>query len=134
MTLIGRRFTAPSPGPAQLGTLELATRLAGNPDLLQRLRTPELLHQDSRGQPQSAHPVPGLWFCVHVTLRASYTANFRFPPQAIIKPQYVDQIPKAVKGTVARIMENKDERKVREEIFDVLGIWLPSPDMRLSFS
>lgn len=41
--------------------------------------------------------------------------------QAIIKPQYVDQIPKAVKGTVAKIMEGKDERKVKEQIYDTLG-------------
>ncbi len=41
--------------------------------------------------------------------------------QAIIKPQYVDHIPKAVKGTVARILTNKDERKVKEEMYDILG-------------
>jgi len=41
--------------------------------------------------------------------------------QAIIKPQYVDQIPKAVKGTVAKVMESKDERNVREQICQDLG-------------
>jgi translation initiation factor RLI1 len=33
----------------------------------------------------------------------------------------VDQIPKAVKGTVAKIMETKDERKIKEQIYDQLG-------------
>jgi ATP-binding cassette subfamily E protein 1 len=42
--------------------------------------------------------------------------------KAIIKPQYVDQIPKAVKGTVAKVMEGKDERKVRDQIFDSLDL------------
>jgi hypothetical protein len=41
--------------------------------------------------------------------------------KAIIKPQYVDQIPKAVKGNVSKIMESKDERKIKDEIYDQLG-------------
>lgn len=42
--------------------------------------------------------------------------------KAIIKPQYVDQIPKAVKGTVAKVMESKDERKVRAQICQDLDL------------
>jgi ATP-binding cassette subfamily E protein 1 len=42
--------------------------------------------------------------------------------KAIIKPQYVDQIPKAVKGTVSKIMEAKDERKIKEQIYDQLDL------------
>ena len=41
--------------------------------------------------------------------------------KAIIKHQYVDQIPKAVKGNVSKIMEAKDERKIKDEIYDQLG-------------
>jgi ATP-binding cassette subfamily E protein 1 len=42
--------------------------------------------------------------------------------KAIIKPQYVDQIPKAVKGNVSKIMESKDERKIKDEIYDQLDL------------
>lgn len=41
--------------------------------------------------------------------------------KALIKPQYVDQIPKAVKGTVQQIMDKKDECKNQEEICKMLG-------------
>jgi len=36
--------------------------------------------------------------------------------KAFIKPQYVDQIPKAVKGTVQELIDKKDERKNQSEI------------------
>ena len=36
--------------------------------------------------------------------------------QAIIKPQYVDHIPKAVKGNVGEILAQKDEREMRFEL------------------
>jgi ATP-binding cassette subfamily E protein 1 len=36
--------------------------------------------------------------------------------KAIIKPQYVDHIPKAVKGTVDKILSGKDERKKKEDL------------------
>ena len=36
--------------------------------------------------------------------------------QACIKPQYVDQIPKAVKGTVQAMLDRKDELGVQEDI------------------
>lgn len=42
--------------------------------------------------------------------------------KAIIKPQYVDQIPKAVKGNVSKIMEQKDERSIKDEIYDQLDL------------
>lgn len=41
--------------------------------------------------------------------------------KALIKPQYVDQIPKAVKGTVGQLLDKKDELKNQEEICDMLG-------------
>lgn len=41
--------------------------------------------------------------------------------QACIKPQYVDQIPKAVKGTVQTMLDKKDEMKVQEQICDDFG-------------
>lgn len=36
--------------------------------------------------------------------------------KAIIKPQYVDAIPRAVKGTVGDLLERKDERGVKDEL------------------
>ncbi|XP_059621712.1 protein Pixie [Phlebotomus argentipes] len=42
--------------------------------------------------------------------------------KALIKPQYVDQIPKAVKGTVTELLERKDERKNRQEIATTLDL------------
>ena len=39
--------------------------------------------------------------------------------KAVIKPQYVDQIPKAVKGSVQALLDKKDERKNQEEICEV---------------
>jgi len=36
--------------------------------------------------------------------------------QAIIKPQYVDHIPKAVQGNVGQVLDQKDEREVKAEL------------------
>lgn len=41
--------------------------------------------------------------------------------KALIKPQYVDQIPKAVKGTVQQLLDKKDECKNQLEICEMLG-------------
>lgn len=41
--------------------------------------------------------------------------------KALIKPQYVDQIPKAVKGTVGQLLDKKDELKNQDDICDMLG-------------
>lgn len=42
--------------------------------------------------------------------------------KALIKPQYVDQIPKSVKGTIRFLMDKKDERGVQEEICKMLDL------------
>ncbi|XP_060871737.1 protein Pixie [Metopolophium dirhodum] len=42
--------------------------------------------------------------------------------KAMIKPQYVDQIPKAVKGTVQQLLDKKNERNNIEEICDFLEL------------
>lgn len=42
--------------------------------------------------------------------------------KALIKPQYVDQIPKAVKGTVQALLDRKDERKNQDEICVLLDL------------
>ncbi|CAH2095382.1 unnamed protein product [Euphydryas editha] len=42
--------------------------------------------------------------------------------KALIKPQYVDQIPKAVKGTVGQLLDKKDERKNQPEICAMLDL------------
>lgn len=39
-----------------------------------------------------------------------------FLNQAIIKPQYVDHIPKAVQGNVGQVLDQKDEREIKEEL------------------
>lgn len=41
--------------------------------------------------------------------------------KALIKPQYVDQIPKAVKGTVQQLLDKKDECKKQLDICRMLG-------------
>lgn len=41
--------------------------------------------------------------------------------KALIKPQYVDQIPKAVKGLVREMLEKKDEMNKTQEILELLG-------------
>ncbi|XP_045454417.1 protein Pixie [Melitaea cinxia] len=42
--------------------------------------------------------------------------------KALIKPQYVDQIPKAVKGTVGQLLDKKDERNNQAEICAMLDL------------
>ena len=44
--------------------------------------------------------------------------------KAVVKPQYVDQIPKAVKGpdkTVGTLIKGRSQMENLEEILDVLG-------------
>eukprot|EP01089_Gocevia_fonbrunei_P016301 TRINITY_DN499_c0_g1_i1.p1 TRINITY_DN499_c0_g1~~TRINITY_DN499_c0_g1_i1.p1 ORF type:complete len:620 (-),score=165.99 TRINITY_DN499_c0_g1_i1:193-2052(-) len=42
--------------------------------------------------------------------------------KAVIKPQYVDNIPKAVKGTVHHVFSQKDQRNVHEELVVILDM------------
>jgi ATP-binding cassette subfamily E protein 1 len=45
--------------------------------------------------------------------------------KAVVKPQYVDQIPKAVKGTertVEKLLKARSQQNNYEEIIDVLGM------------
>ncbi|XP_067644302.1 protein Pixie [Eurosta solidaginis] len=42
--------------------------------------------------------------------------------KALVKPQYVDQIPKAVRGAVAELLDKKDERKNQQTICDMLDL------------
>jgi len=51
--------------------------------------------------------------CAHVCM---------YPAQAAIKPQYVDQIPKAVKGTVQAMLDRKDELQVQESVCNAFGM------------
>jgi ATP-binding cassette subfamily E protein 1 len=41
--------------------------------------------------------------------------------KALIKPQYVDHIPRAVKGTVEKVLEAKDERDPKTTMAADLG-------------
>lgn len=43
--------------------------------------------------------------------------------KALIKPQYVDQIPKAVRGTVRQLLEKKNEKDNVDEICRMLGMF-----------
>lgn len=42
--------------------------------------------------------------------------------KAVIKPQYVDHIPKAVRGNVEEVIDSKDERKVKESLLRDLDL------------
>lgn len=42
--------------------------------------------------------------------------------KAIIKPQYVDQIPKAIKGSVQSLLDKKDEMKNQRLVCDILDL------------
>eukprot|EP00088_Acartia_fossae_P068867 TRINITY_DN8832_c0_g1_i10.p1 TRINITY_DN8832_c0_g1~~TRINITY_DN8832_c0_g1_i10.p1 ORF type:complete len:610 (+),score=187.71 TRINITY_DN8832_c0_g1_i10:35-1864(+) len=42
--------------------------------------------------------------------------------KAVIKPQYVDQIPKAVKGTVQFLLDKKDDLKKQESVCQILDL------------
>uniref|UniRef100_A0A1W7RAY8 ATP-binding cassette sub-family E member 1 n=1 Tax=Hadrurus spadix TaxID=141984 RepID=A0A1W7RAY8_9SCOR len=42
--------------------------------------------------------------------------------KAIIKPQYVDQIPKAVKGSVQQLLDKKDEMANQDKVCDMLDL------------
>lgn len=42
--------------------------------------------------------------------------------KAIIKPQYVDQIPKAVQGSVQQLLDKKDELKNQEHVCEMLDL------------
>lgn len=42
--------------------------------------------------------------------------------QAITKPQYVDDLAKAVKGTVREVIEKRDSRQVKEKMYEALDL------------
>merc|ERR1719315_759987 len=42
--------------------------------------------------------------------------------KAVIKPQYVDQIPRAVKGSVQQLLDKKDELKNQEAVCEILDL------------
>jgi len=42
--------------------------------------------------------------------------------KAVIKPQFVDQIPRAVKGSVQSLLDKKDERNIQDEVCEILDL------------
>lgn len=42
--------------------------------------------------------------------------------KTVIKPQYVDHIPKAVRGNVSEVLDTKDQRGIKEELLDLLDL------------
>eukprot|EP00656_Telonema_subtile_P000034 TRINITY_DN1000_c0_g1_i5.p1 TRINITY_DN1000_c0_g1~~TRINITY_DN1000_c0_g1_i5.p1 ORF type:complete len:581 (+),score=164.78 TRINITY_DN1000_c0_g1_i5:346-2088(+) len=70
---------------------------------------------------------PPDWADILVYFRGSELQNYftkilEDEIKAIIKPQYVDQIPKAVKGTVDTLLEKKDETNKKEHIIGILEL------------
>ena len=55
-------------------------------------------------------------------LQSYFTKLLEDNLKAVMKPQYVDQIPKAVKGKVGEILKAKDERGVYEEMIEILEL------------
>jgi len=55
-------------------------------------------------------------------LQSYFTKILEDDIKAIIKPQYVDHIPKAVKGTVKDILTKKDEREMVQVAIDTLDL------------
>lgn len=55
--------------------------------------------------------------------------------KAVVKPQYVDQIPRAIKGpnkTVGHLMKGRAQMENLDEILDVLGMYLARPSYSVS--
>ena len=70
---------------------------------------------------------PPDWQEILVNFRGSELQNFftkllEDNIKAIIKPQYVDSIPRNVKGTVVEIITKKDDRKVQEDVNERLEL------------
>ncbi|KAJ8028336.1 ATP-binding cassette sub-family E member 1 [Holothuria leucospilota] len=70
---------------------------------------------------------PPDWAKILVFFRGSELQNYftkilEDDLKAIIKPQYVDQIPKAVKGTVQGILDKKDETNTQDEVCKELDL------------
>jgi ATP-binding cassette subfamily E protein 1 len=42
--------------------------------------------------------------------------------KAVIKPQYVDHIPKAVRGNVGEVLSGKDQRGIKQYLLDKLDL------------
>ena len=42
--------------------------------------------------------------------------------KAVIKPQYVDHIPKAVRGNVEEVLDTKDQRGIKQYLLDHLDL------------
>lgn len=42
--------------------------------------------------------------------------------KAVIKPQYVDHIPKAVRGNVEEVLDGKDQRGIKQYLLDHLDL------------
>ncbi|XP_022108502.1 ATP-binding cassette sub-family E member 1-like [Acanthaster planci] len=70
---------------------------------------------------------PPDWQSILICFRGSELQNYftkilEDNLKAIIKPQYVDQIPRAVKGTVQSLLDKKDETNKQDEICDQLDL------------
>lgn len=70
---------------------------------------------------------PPDWQEILLNFRGSELQNFftkllEDDIKAVMKPQYVDQIPKAIKGEVDAMMKKKDERGAREQLIKELDL------------
>ncbi|KAL6877629.1 hypothetical protein ACP4OV_012844 [Aristida adscensionis] len=55
-------------------------------------------------------------------LQKYFTQLLEDKMKAIVKPQYLDHIPKSVKGKVGDLLNKKDERKVKDKLCDMLDL------------
>lgn len=63
------------------------------------------------------HPPPS-----NHTTQNYFTRVLEDDIKAVIKPQYVDHIPKAVRGNVEEVLDGKDQRGIKQYLLDHLDL------------
>lgn len=87
-----------------------------------RRRRQPRLHEKHRPQPNSDTPTTTQQR-QHESNNATITSNTTpNTQQAVIKPQYVDHIPKAVRGNVGTVLDEKDQRGVKARLLKDLDL------------
>jgi translation initiation factor RLI1 len=60
--------------------------------------------------------------CVLCFVQNYFTRVLEDDIKAVIKPQYVDHIPKAVRGNVEEVLDGKDQRGIKQYLLDHLDL------------
>jgi translation initiation factor RLI1 len=63
-----------------------------------------------------------LMVCVLCCVQNYFTRVLEDDIKAVIKPQYVDHIPKAVRGNVEEVLDGKDQRGIKQYLLDHLDL------------